>query len=664
MRISFFYFITFIVFILPSHVFANDCKLTVGYSFKWDSDAITRHETYKIERGLLVGGRGLFNQHSDSQNRESKKLKHMRFARLSYGDYDVSLTYKDALGEHTRLIRKEQHSQAIAIKGNLKLIQCVPASTVFPACKLTGYFADKLLWPYHNPNLTKNYAIPVGETVGSSIERKHLRKIVNNGAFDAKVTVRGIGPSSVKRINPGDNYIGQSDLRAITCVNSDSAKLTWSEKVSEDIENAERVYSHYRSTWERLKILLNWEGEILSAPASCNSIVGRNIYGNRYSGSRNKFLNFDITQNFSRINNYLMMQAAGKTYYDQIRYRSNAAETDVEFMCGTQELYNHWGFSKVQFVNTRLSANAIVASNDDMVVIAIRGTQDPTRYDTALDIVKGAADISASSVKVTIPADLFGLPSRGWMHTGYAVNAMNLSRFVADALDNIDNVNRKKIFVTGHSLGGSTAIMLSAFLNTKTQYKTMATYAFAAPEVGNERFTRDLYHSSPYYLTNNYRDPIPNVNRKPFRNAPTIGTGVFSSALYASRYSTVFRGDAEHTAQVFPTTYSSRLRNAAISRIQGGLPHAFLNYGRTVSPLWHYHTPSFYVAHTYSELLRDRSFRKRSGSDILPEFSYSNRLCISTDGRTSSRRTINWDGNGSYELLKSDKQPENFRVCP
>lgn len=664
MRTYLFSFVTLVTLASPSYILAEECKVTVGYTnnFLGSSENITRYEKYRVSLGSGKTSGRLRLQHINNDHRNSNDyLKHMRKV-WNAGDFDVKVTYWTGLGgEKSTTVKKGNPQDSKKISGDLIKIECLQPSTA-TSCKLKGYFASRPLDPFHSGR-PKNYDIGIGRTEGSRVERKHLRKIVNTGNLDARIEIRGLGPATWKRLNPGDDFIGQTDLQAINCIGGSSAKLSPIDKIQEDIDNAKRVYSHYRDSWDKIERLAKRDGEVINAPASCNLVPGRDFYKNRYMGSpvnlgsQKKFYNLSLSHNFSPIDNYLLMQAAGKTYYDQIRFKHRAAQTDTEFMCGAQELYNHWGFTKVQFATTKLSANAIIASNRDAVVIAVRGTQSPAGYDTGIDIIKGALDVAANAIKVTVPAIGFGLPSPGLVHTGYAVNALLLSKQIEVALSNIDNIRRKKIYVTGHSLGASTAILLSYFMQTKSPYKPTATYAFASPEVGNERLTRDLYGSSRYYLTNNYRDPIPNVNRKPYKDA-VIGPLLFSSALFASREITYFKGDAEHSAKVFPNRYSSRRRKQEIAQIQGDLPYAFFSHGRAMSPEWHFHSPNFYIAHTYSEVLRNQ-FRKLSGTGILPEFSNS-KLCISSNGRTARDRRVPWDGNAPYELLKSDKQPNRF----
>jgi len=182
--------------------------------------------------------------------------------------------------------------------------------------------------------------------------------------------------------------------------------------------------------------------------------------------------------------------------------------------------------------------------------------------------------------------------------------------------------------------------------------------------VGDERLTRDLYKVAPYYFTNNYRDPIPSIGRKPFEHPGQVFD--LSSALYASREIVYFKEN--HDYILFPDKYPSLDRKRKISRIQGSPQPVGLfrrNNASTpkflMSPEWHFHNSNFYIAHTYSALIQS-NFSKKSGTGIQPEFSKTE-LCITNDKRVADLKVVGWDGVTAYKLLKNDKQSYPFIQC-
>lgn len=655
--------IVFLYLLSPINLLhAEECKVEVKHITNpirppWES------EQFEIESYTLR-----------SNAPKSPDLKHMRKV-WNEGDFDIKIDYWDGNIDGSTKSLSIFKGKSKPVSGDLKKIECLNSvegrsiSTGIRTCNLKGYFASGPLIPLHST--TEEYKISVGTTKSNGKARKqHLRKMVNTGIFDAEIEVKGLGPVAIwKPLHVGDDYIGQVDLQAIRCLSSNSPTQSFLEKLKNEIDDAVTVTRVItQDVADQISLVLNKGGSVKSAPSSCEfQSSGRDFYENRYMGStanlgsQKKFDNLRLDDNYSLINNYLMMQASGKTYYDQIRYKHREAQTEIEFMCGVQELYDHWGFSKVQFVNTATSANAIIASNDKAVVIAIRGTQTPFIYGSSyVDDIKAVLDLGVNAGKKLIPASAFGLPSTGKVHLGYAVNSALLAIHIEKALDNITNIRNKKIYITGHSLGAATAIMLTSFLQTKSKYNITATYAYASPEVGNERFTRDLYRVTHFYLTNNYRDPIPNIGRKPFEHFGQVNN--LESALYASREITLFKGDNEHKAIVLRDKHPSLDRKNVISQINGSpRPYAFFNDSFSRSPEWHFHTGNFYVAHTYEALLKS-NFRKKSGTGIMPEFGKT-KLCISEDRRTASMKNINWDGVAPFNQLHADKQQAEFIKC-
>ena len=496
-------------------------------------------------------------------------------------------------------------------------------------CRLEAKFSNDGLSII--PHKTKEYIIkfqdsPLGIALNGSTEGKNLRIIKNIGRYDASIEIKGFNvPSKWKALNTDETYVGLVDLQTIKCFDTQKLTRSWLELISEDItQSKEAVNDSIRELLGKIDLVFQEGGRIINADDICKNPENLN---NKFSGSKNKFQNFIMDDKYHEINNYLMMQASGKTFYNQIRHKTRAAQTPAEFMCGTQELYQHWGFEDVKFVNTRMSSNAIVASNRKMVVIAIRGTEAPFMNKNTQqfsDDIKGVIDLAVNINKLPKLESIYS--GVGLVHLGYA----SAGKLLANEISKIKSIKNKKIYITGHSLGGATAIMLSFYLKTKYLIDIEATYTFASPEVGDEKFTRSLYKLLPFYMTQNYRDPIPNVGRNPF-NVNNIE--YLASTLYASRYTTIF--DSIHKANVFEKNFSSRLREKRILEIQKKKKNNSITPPQPITLLrkgllsneWHFHHPNFYVAHTYQKI---RDFVPKNGTGIEPEFSQTI-MCILKD---------------------------------
>ncbi|HIP21216.1 MAG TPA: lipase family protein [Sulfurimonas sp.] len=406
--------------------------------------------------------------------------------------------------------------------------------------------------------------------------------------------------------------------------------------------------------------------------------------------SKDKFKNMILNDEYSDINNYLMIQASAKTYPHNFHHNRTATrrpKTTNDFQCAAKELYEHWGFDEISYVNTLESVNAIVASNEDMVLIAIRGTESPyfgyignenSELDPSrLTGLNGIMDVLVTTSKVPYQIGLFPYTDSSTpeakVHLGYARSSYIFAYYLRKVFNEIDGFEGKKVYITGHSLGGATAIMTSYFLqnhSTEPIYNIEATYAFASPEIGDAEFTRALYNDgSPYYMTINYRDPIPYVNNKPYERVDFIDQ--YASSLFGSKYTNIF--DAEHKAVAFKGTYSSSSRNEFISTMFGEKrPYVYSSeFGMDE---WHFHHTNFYLAYAYKKLLLDGEFLQ-NGSNITketfvnkintginPEFTRSVTMCMKIDGQVS-KPEISWSGDDTYEKLLQDEQSYPFEEC-
>lgn len=389
-----------------------------------------------------------------------------------------------------------------------------------------------------------------------------------------------------------------------------------------------------------------------------------------YEGSTKKFYNLDLGDKYSDLNNYLMAQASAKTYPRDFR---NGNTSEEGFRCSAEQLYNHWGFSKVDFIDSGVGTSAIIASNDDSVVIAIRGTED----DEGL-----YEDLRSNAGK-------FNVPFKNLYHAGYHSEGNKL----ADQINRLRSRHglkgkEKRLFVTGHSLGGAVAIMTSYHLKDKYNYNVQ-TYTFAAPEVGSDRYTNNLKSMLNLYVTVNYRDPIPYVHRTP--TLVNIGehgltSGVsnifgqgYSTNIVASKYTNYF--DKYH--DIFSFIDKSYIKVSSFIKYANESPKPYalglINTKKFMTPEWHFHNVNFYVAFTYKKIrggwfFKDLDldtknprrtyfsrYRSKIGTSMLPEFT-SKKICVRVSNIASNIQ-MNWEGETSYQTLLSDRQSVPFMEC-
>jgi hypothetical protein len=405
---------------------------------------------------------------------------------------------------------------------------------------------------------------------------------------------------------------------------------------------------------------------------------GKEGFGNKFAGAKGKFKNFSIEPRFKDINNYLLMQASIKTYFHQFNFAPRKdpkarqkdgidyPRNEDEYRCAATELYKHWGFTQVYFVNSPQSANAIVASNNKMAIIAIRGTQGVTNIkDRTSDSIgnelfedaKGIADIATTVVNAGVP---FVLPTKkdlkfGQMHVGYAAMLPTFVPLLEHAIKEMRIRKTTPIYVTGHSLGASTAT-LTAFALKILNHKIDAAYVYAPPKVGDMALNKSIQRTLPLYVTENYRDPVPGIPL-----LTNVRVQPFFPVMDAAKKSIYF--DQNHRAVEFGAKVNTLSREKKIGGDQGFPPPLLFlrGLGSPLSNEWKYHSGNFYTRFAYEKVKR---FRPVKGTSIKPEYSQRDYMCINGKD-THNPETGKWqrDMDINDRLLWQDKHTNPVVAC-
>ena len=130
---------------------------------------------------------------------------------------------------------------------------------------------------------------------------------------------------------------------------------------------------------------------------------------------------------------------------------------------------------------------AILASNDEFMVLAFRGTESDVMEDIKTDMEAGTTLCETG----------------GKMHTGFK------EAFEAVELDIQSCINKEKykdkpLFITGHSLGGALATIAAKELTHKGGIA--ACYTFGSPRVGDDEWIADI--RNPVYRVVNAADCV------------------------------------------------------------------------------------------------------------------------------------------------------------
>jgi hypothetical protein len=190
---------------------------------------------------------------------------------------------------------------------------------------------------------------------------------------------------------------------------------------------------------------------------------------------------------------YLLMDCNYYIFPDLIGVKKY--NDDSTFQAMFCEKYTNYGMQQFSFVdNDSTSTNFAVMSNNTTIIIIFRGSETKGGFRNAKKDWL-LTDAKCKMFKI----DTF---NNSYVHKGF----WNSYQSVEDTLLKTEN---KKIFITGHSLGGALAILAAVDL-LQHQLKPFGVYTFANPRVGTECFA-DYYAllDIPTYRYVNENDLVP-----------------------------------------------------------------------------------------------------------------------------------------------------------
>jgi hypothetical protein len=194
------------------------------------------------------------------------------------------------------------------------------------------------------------------------------------------------------------------------------------------------------------------------------------------------------------VNAYLMMlashyaypQALGMTDRDNGTFRTRFGDTLRRYGMKQFQLIANAGidpFPTGAFGTMKSWAvRAMVFSNDKVVVISFRGSE--------MDLSQAPADTFNNWVGTNIQTRLQDQPLLGpgvQVHDGFWTALDSVYKGIAAEIVKQGGFKQKKVFVTGHSLGGALATLCAVRLQ-KDKYGSPVVYTFASPRVGNDKF--------------------------------------------------------------------------------------------------------------------------------------------------------------------------------
>jgi triacylglycerol lipase len=191
-----------------------------------------------------------------------------------------------------------------------------------------------------------------------------------------------------------------------------------------------------------------------------------------------------------RANAYLMMLANYFIYGD--------ADNPKAFRKRYETMFRRHGMKDVQFVeDTPTATRVVVMSNDKAVVVNFRGTEPGS-----LDALKKTLVTDVKVLLVPVP----WLPRGARAHQGFLNALESVYRQTVNAIGRQGGFRAKKVFVTGHSLGGALAVLCAARLQ-KEGRGTAVVHTYGAPRPGNQELKGAF--RSPCQRWVNFDDVVP-----------------------------------------------------------------------------------------------------------------------------------------------------------
>ena len=182
------------------------------------------------------------------------------------------------------------------------------------------------------------------------------------------------------------------------------------------------------------------------------------------------------------INELTLANMSRDVYADPSEFKDNAF---APWWCGGEGILQPY---------QRSGTEAVLCGNDDVTIVAFRGTEPSSAIDVKND------------GKVLFPRSVYGMGrvARGF-HNAYMEISSNLSRDILES-------RAKRLYITGHSLGGALATICAAHMYSEG-VRNITLCTFGSPAVGTRRFARRMTEKlGPHCVRYvNGPDPVPRV---------------------------------------------------------------------------------------------------------------------------------------------------------
>jgi predicted lipase len=202
-------------------------------------------------------------------------------------------------------------------------------------------------------------------------------------------------------------------------------------------------------------------------PTKSNFLNLLNLINNVYNFSPDKKMNNPLTQeNIDKENNKLATDFINQNFYKR---------GTIRLIEGQENFFG-------RYYTSIFGTIGIDKNNDDTAIMAFRGTT--TKSDWLADVFANFNELNEiiaginKNIKVAHGfGSLFGIFK--------GVTNVTMDKQIDNWL-NLNNV--KNIIITGHSLGGTLAILSAVYIKSKYPALNVTVYTYASPKVGNNEF--------------------------------------------------------------------------------------------------------------------------------------------------------------------------------
>ncbi|CAN0420456.1 unnamed protein product [Ascophyllum nodosum] len=189
----------------------------------------------------------------------------------------------------------------------------------------------------------------------------------------------------------------------------------------------------------------------------------------------------------------------------------------------------HWfepdsAVSSASILDAVQDTEAYLVANDDVIIVVFRGTLESADWATNLKIVTRDVPVA------------WGLSINCNVHEGFddGVNTVWVGCGMRDMIKSLYNEKgkKRKLFITGHSLGAALATVTAAHLAFEQNINITAIYTYGSPKIFNgplaEEFDAKINYGIPLkdkcFRCRNNNDIVPSIPPYPYNH---VGTEIY-----------------------------------------------------------------------------------------------------------------------------------------